>query len=130
MEEKNNDSKTEVSQTSVVVEKPGNDKAVIETVFMPGSSKTTEGASEGATEGASGEPATTAVREGFWSDKKRLIKVVMIPVVSVLFIELLNGDRTGRVMARFIGNPSIARVVRLVVGAVFIFLLLIVAKYF
>lgn len=122
MEEKNNDSKTEVSQTSVVVEKPGNDKAVIETVFMPGSSKTTEGASE--------EPATTAVREGFWSDKKRLIKVVMIPVVSVLFIELLNSDRTGRVMARFIGNPSIARVARLVVGAVFIFLLLIVAKYF
>lgn len=126
MEEKNNDAKTEVTQTSVVVEKPGNDKAVIETVFMPGSSKTTEGVSEGASE----EPAITAVKEGFWSDKKRLIKVVMIPVISVLFIELLNSDRTGRVMARFIGNPSIARVVRLVVGAVFIFLLLIVAKYF
>lgn len=126
MEEKNNDAKTEVSQASVVLEKPGSDKAVVETVFMPGSSKTTEGASEGASE----EPAVTAVREGFWSDKKRLIKVVTIPVISVLFIELLNSDRTGRVMARFIGNPSIARVVRLVVGAVFIFLLLIVAKYF
>jgi hypothetical protein len=52
------------------------------------------------------------------SGRKDLLKLVAIPLIVVLASELLQSERMGRYLARFVGNSLLLRVVRAAILAI------------